>query len=249
MCGMLYLIHKNKIRTMKINNSRVLITGGSSGIGKETAKQFIAKGAKVVITGRNENKLQNVANEIGAIPLLFDISDLKSIPQKAKEAMSLLEGKIDVLVNNAGIGVFPMLGEITEADLLTVYNTNVFGLALITQELIPTFKSQKSGNIINIGSTASLKGFARGSVYAASKFAVRGMTQSWQAELRKDNIRVSLINPSEVTTAFADKTREERNEETNKLGSEDIAQTILSAVEMRDKGFVPEVTVWATNPF
>ncbi len=234
---------------MKINNSRVLITGGSSGIGKETAKQFIAKGAKVVITGRDENKLKQVATEIGAIPLLFDISDLKSIPQKANEAMALLEGKIDVLVNNAGIGVFPILGEITEDDLLTVYNTNVFGLALLTQELLPTFKKQQSGNIINIGSTASLKGFARGSVYAASKFAIRGMTQSWQAELRKDNIRVSLINPSEVTTAFADIAREEREEESNKLGSEDIAQTILSVVEMRDKAFVPEVTVWATNPF
>ena len=234
---------------MKISNSRVLITGGSSGIGKETAKQFIAEGAKVVITGRDANKLQKVANEIGAIPLPFDISDLKSIPEKAKEAMSLLEGTIDVLINNAGIGVFPLLGEITEDDLKTVYNTNVFGLALITQELIPFFKAQQSGNIINIGSTASLKGFARGSVYAASKFAVRGMTQSWQAELRKDNIRVSLINPSEVTTAFADTNREERNEESNKLGAEDIAQAILSVVNMRDKGFVPEVTVWATNPF
>ena len=238
-----------KIVKMKIQNSNVLITGGSSGIGKETAKQFIAKGATVVITGRDETKLKQIAKETGSIPLHFDISDLKSIPQKAKEAMSLLGGRIDVLVNNAGIGVFPILGEITEADLLNVYNTNVFGLALLTQELLLIFKAQQSGNIINIGSTASLKGFARGSVYAASKFAVRGMTQSWQAELRPDNIRVSLINPSEVTTAFADITRGERHEESNKLGAEDISQTILSVVELRDKGFVPEVTVWATNPF
>lgn len=234
---------------MEIKSSHVLITGGSSGIGKETAKQFIAKGATVVITGRDETKLKNVATEIGAIPLQFDISDLKVIPGKAKEVITLLGGKIDTLINNAGIGVFPILGEITEEDLLNVYNTNVFGLALFTQELLPIFKEQQSGNIINIGSTASLKGFARGSVYAASKFAVRGMTQSWQAELRKHNIRVSLVNPSEVTTAFADTAREERIEESNKLGSEDIAQTILSVVEMREKGFVPEVTVWATNPF
>ena len=75
------------------------------------------------------------------------------------------------------------------------------------------------------------------------------MTQSWQAELRKDNIRVSLVNPSEVTTAFANTARTERDEESNKLGGEDIAKTILSVVELRDKGFVPEVTVWATNPF
>ncbi len=234
---------------MDINNSNVLITGGSSGIGKETAKLFIANGAKVVITGRDEIKLNSVAAEIGAIPLQFDIGDLASIPEKSKEAMALLEGKIDVLINNAGIGVFPILGEITEQNLVDVYTTNVFGLALLTQEIVPFFKAQKNGNIINLGSTASLKGFARGSVYAASKFAVRGMTQSWQAELRKDNIRVCLVNPSEVTTAFADEERKERNEENNKLGAEDIAQTILSIVCMRDKGFVPEVTVWATNPF
>ena len=203
----------------------------------------------MVITGRDEGKLKKVASEIGAMPLAFDISDLRSIPDRAKEAITLLDGRIDVLVNNAGVGVFPMIGEITEEDLKQVYTTNVFGLALLTQEMVPYFKSQQYGNIINIGSTASLKGFARGSVYAASKFAVRGMTQSWQAELRKDNIRVSLVNPSEVTTAFFADSRKERDEEVNKLGSADIAQTILSVVEMRDKGFVPEVTVWATNPF
>ena len=234
---------------MIIKNSNILITGGSSGIGKETAKQFIAKGAKVVITGRDETKLNKIATEIGAIPLHFDISILESISDKAHEAINLLDGKLDVLVNNAGIGVFPELGKITENDLHSVYNTNVFGLALLTQELLPIFKKQQSSNIINIGSTASLKGFARGSVYAASKFALRGMTQSWQSELRQDNIRVSLINPSEVTTAFSDDTRVERAEESNKLAPQNIAQTILSVVEMQNKSFVPEITIWATNPF
>ncbi len=234
---------------MNIKNSNVVITGGSSGIGKETARRFKAKGAKVVITGRDNQKLQRVAAELGAIPFLFDISDLKSIPQKAKKIVDLLDGKIDVLINNAGVGVFPVLGEITEQNLMDIYQTNVFGLTLLTQEILPVFKKQHYGNIINIGSTASLKGFARGSVYAASKFAVRGLTQSWQAELRKDNIRVCLVNPSEVTTAFGDLTRKERNEESKKLSSEEIAHTIILTVEMRDKGFIPEVTIWATNPF
>lgn len=234
---------------MNIKNAAVLITGGSSGIGKSTAKLFLEQGAKVVITGRNQDKLESVAKEIGATPLHFDISDLKSIVPKAKETLELLGGKIDVLINNAGIGNFPVLGEITEEDLMQVYSTNVFGLALLTQEFLPTFKAQQSGTIINLGSTAALKGFARGSVYAASKFAVRGMTQSWQAELRKDNIRVCLVNPSEVTTAFNADDRSEREEENKKLGGKDIAHTILSVVKMRDKGFIPEVTVWATNPF
>jgi len=234
---------------MELKNASVLVTGGSSGIGKETARLFVKEGANVVITGRNEEKLNTVASEIGAIPLVFDISDLKTITPKTKEALSHLGNKIDVLVNNAGVGTFAPLGEITEEDLMKIYSTNVFGLALLTQELLPIFKSQQSGNIINIGSTASQKGFASGSVYASSKFAVRGMTQSWQAELRKDNIRVSLVNPSEVTTAFGNENREERDEKSNKLSSLDIAETIVSIVKLRDKGFVPEVTVWATNPF
>jgi|TARA_B110000467_G_C18291537_1_gene465143 3-oxoacyl-[acyl-carrier protein] reductase len=234
---------------MKISNSTILITGGSSGIGKETAKQFVKKGAKVLITGRNEVKLNNVANEIGAIPLLFDISQLDTIALLAEKAIVLLGGRIDVLVNNAGIGLFPKLGEINKEDLQSVYSTNVFGLALLTQEVVKTFKNQNYGNIINIGSSASLKGFVGGTIYAASKFALRGMTQSWQAELRKFNIRVSLVNPSEVATAFATTNREEREEVSNKLGPKEIADSIVSVVEMRNKGFVPEVNIWATNPF
>ncbi|MBT6745531.1 MAG: SDR family oxidoreductase [Flavobacteriales bacterium] len=234
---------------MKISNSTILITGGSSGIGKETAKQFVKKGAKVLITGRNEVKLNNVANKIGAIPLLFDISQLDSISLLTEKAILLLGGRIDVLVNNAGIGLFPKLGEITKEDLQDVYSTNVFGLALLTQEVVKTFKNQNYGNIINIGSSASLKGFVGGTIYAASKFALRGMTQSWQAELRKFNIRVSLVNPSEVATAFAAANREEREEVSNKLGPKEIADSIVSVVEMRNKGFVPEINIWATNPF
>lgn len=234
---------------MEIKGTHVLITGGSSGIGKETAKQLVELGAKVVITGRDEEKLNKVAQEIGATPLLFDISDLKSIPAKSREAFILLDGRMDTLINNAGIGVFPRLGEIKIEDLETVYTTNVFGLTMLTQEIIKPFITQGYGNIINIGSTAALRGFDRGTVYAASKFAVRGLTQSWQAELRKYNIRVSLVNPSEVTTAFAAEDRVERTEEEKKLGTEEIAHTIISTLKMRDKGFVPEVTVWATNPF
>jgi len=234
---------------MKIEKSRILITGGSLGIGKETAKQLVQQGAKVIITGRDKNRLELSAKETGAIPFVFDISDFKSIQQNAEKCIALLDGKIDAIINNAGIGVFPKLGEIKIEDFQQVYATNVFGLTLLTQEIVKTFKSQNYGNIINIGSTASLKGFVGGTVYASSKFALRGMTQSWQAELRKHNIRVSIVNPSEVTTAFASEERIEKEEISNKLNSQEIADTILSVLKMRDKGFIPEVTVWATNPF
>ncbi len=234
---------------MKIENSRILITGGSLGIGKETAKHLVQQSAKVVITGRDKNRLDQSVKETGAIPCVFDISDFSSIKQNAEKCISLLDGKIDAIINNAGIGVFPKLGEIKIEDFQKVYATNVFGLTLLTQVIVETFKKQNYGNIINIGSTASLKGFVGGTVYASSKFALRGMTQSWQAELRKDNIRVTLVNPSEVTTAFANEERIEKEEISNKLNSPEIAHTIISVLKMRDKGFIPEVTVWATNPF
>lgn len=234
---------------MEIKGARILITGGSLGIGKETARQLVAMGAKVVITGRQKERLEKSANEIGAIPFVFDISDFDQIEKNSKACLDLLEGKIDVLINNAGIGTFSKMGELKVSDFQNVYATNVFGLAMLTQEMVKVFKSQKSGNIVNIASTASLKGFVGGTVYASSKFALRGMTQSWQAELRPFNIKVMLVNPSEVTTAFATEDRIEKETVDNKLSPVEIAHSIISALTMNQKGFIPEITIWATNPF
>ena len=234
---------------MDIKGANIIVTGGSLGIGKATAKELVDRGAKVVITGRNQERLSKAAEETGAIPVVFDMADIDGIPAKAAECLAALDGKVDVLVNNAGIGVFPTLQDVTYEDFLKVFNVNVFGLALLTKEIVGPMKAQQSGTIINIASTAALKGFGRGTVYSASKFAVRSMTQSWQAELRRDNIRVCLVNPSEVTTAFANDSREERATVDNKLDPYDIAHAIVSVIEMKDKGFIPELTVWATNPF
>jgi 3-oxoacyl-[acyl-carrier protein] reductase len=111
------------------------------------------------------------------------------------------------------------------------------------------FKKQNYGNIINVASTAGGKGYEGGTVYASSKFALRGMTQCWQAELRRHNVRVMCINPSEVTTAFGNQDRQEREDQPNKLRGKEIAVAIKGALEMDDRGFIPELTVWATNPF
>jgi 3-oxoacyl-[acyl-carrier protein] reductase len=205
-------------------------------------------GANVLITGRDEAKVNQVATEIGCKGLAFDVSNYSELEGNATEAVRLLGG-IDVLINNAGIGTFPVLGAISLAQMQSVFGTNVFGLTLLSQSILPHFKKQKKGNIVNIASTAALKGFARGSVYAASKFAVRGLTQCWQAELRKENIRVMLVNPSEVPTAFNQTDRVERPDEAQKLSSTEIAHSIKAALEMDDRGFIPELSVWATNPW
>ncbi len=234
---------------MNIQSSTFLVTGGSAGIGKATAKLLVEKGGKVAITGRDKSKLERVAKEIGVFPIHADVAIEKDV-KKTFELFLEEFGKLDCLINNAGIG--DAWNEITELDIKAfhkVYDVNVFGAALMASEAAKLFKKQKSGNIVNISSTAGTKGFANGTVYASSKFALRGMTQCWQAELRKYNVRVILVNPSEVTTAFGDGERRERPEVKNKLRSIEIAHTIVSSLEMDDRGFIPEVTVWATNPF
>jgi len=234
---------------MDLKNKNILITGGTLGIGKETARLLVEKGANVLITGRSNERIQASIKDTKANGLVFDIADIDQIAENSKKCMTLLNGEIDVLINNAGTGVRKSIDELSIEDFLTVYNTNVFGLALLTKEIIPYMKKNKKGNILNIGSTASLKGYKNGSIYSSSKFALRSLSQCWQAELRPFNIRVTQVNPSEVTTAFANPERIERGEVHNKLTPKEIAHAIVSSLEMDDRGFIPEFSVWASNPF
>ncbi len=235
---------------MDLENKNILVTGGSLGIGKETAKALVEKGANVLITGRSQDRLIESQQYTNAKNIIsFDISNIADISVNAKNCIDILDNRVDVLINNAGTGVRRDLDNLNIDDFLAVYNTNVFGLSLLTKEIVPLMKERKGGSIINIGSTASLKGYKGGSIYASSKFAVRALTQCWQAELRPFNIKVTQVNPSEVTTAFANKERIERSEIHNKLTSKEIAHAIVSSLEMDDRGFINELNVWATNPF
>ena len=234
---------------MNLKGKNIVITGGSLGIGRETAKNMISKGANVLITGRSESRLKQAQKYSGAKIIEFDIADMDNIAENAKKCIDILDGRIDVLVNNAGIGVSKSIDKLNIEDFLRVFNVNVFGLALFTKEIIPLMIKESYGTIVNIGSTASLKGYKNGSIYSSSKFAVRCLTQCWQAELRQYNIRVSQVNPSEVTTAFGSSERIERENVKNKLTSEEISHSIISSIEMDDRGFINELNIWATNPF
>mgnify|MGYP001440362514 FL=1 len=235
---------------MDLENKNILVTGGSLGIGKETAKALVEKGANVLIAGRSQDRLIKSQQYTNAKNIIsFDISNIDDISVNAKNCIDILDNRVDVLINNAGTGVRRDLDNLNIDDFLAVYNTNVFGLSLLTKEIVPLMKERKGGSIINIGSTASLKGYKGGSIYASSKFAVRALTQCWQAELRPFNIKVTQVNPSEVTTAFANKERIERSEIHNKLTSKEISHAIVSSLEMDDRGFINELNVWATNPF
>jgi 3-oxoacyl-[acyl-carrier protein] reductase len=233
---------------MNLENSKILLTGGSLGIGKAAAKLFVENGARVGITGRDKDRLSSAAKETGAFPIVADVSKVEDV-ERTYEAFMGEFGGLDCLINNAGIGRWMKSDEPTLDDFSEVFGVNVYGPALMAARAIPIFRKQGGGNIVNVGSTASLKGYEGGTVYAATKFALRGMTQCWQAELRKDNIRVFLINPSEVATAIGSADRVEREAPPNKLSSMEIAHAIKSVLEMDDRGFIPELSVWATNPW
>lgn len=242
-------LDKNKEQDMKISGSTFLITGGSAGIGKATAKMLVDKGGKVAITGRDKKKLFDAAKNTGAFPINADVSKPSDIEKTYDQFMKEFK-QLDCLINNAGIGgrwdeVFNLQWD----DFVYVYSVNVFGAAMMAKKASEIFRNQKYGNIVNIASTAALKGYLEGTVYSSSKFALRGMTECWRAELRKYNVRVILINPSEVITAFDAPDGKEREEIPNKLRPAEIAHTIISTLEMDDRGFIPEVTIWATNPF
>jgi len=234
---------------MKLKDARILVTGGSLGIGKAAAQVLAEAGARVAITARHEERLHKTAKEIGAVAIVADAGNPRDVEKTFEEVRRHLGG-LDCLVNNAGFGRFAEMESVTFEEFDNVFRVNVYGAALMGARAAAMFKAQKSrGHIVNIGSTAGLKGFAGGTIYAASKFALRGMTECWQAELRKHNIRVTLVAPSEVATAFGREDGEEREPAPNKLSSMEIAHAIKSVLEMDDRGMIPELSVWASNPW
>lgn len=233
---------------MKLDGARVLITGGSLGIGFETARMLKKSGARVCIVARSEDRLKNAASELEVSHVSCDVSKESEVREMVSKSISLLGG-LDVLINNAAYGYFAPLAEIEVAQFEEMLRTNLTGAMIVGRECAKHFISQSSGNIVNISSTAGLRGFAGGSAYVASKFALKGMTECWRAELRTHNIRVMLVNPSEVQTSFVTNSgRDERPFNASKLQAEDIAHTIKSLLMMDDRGFITEATVWATNP-
>lgn len=228
---------------MELGSAIALVTGGSSGIGFAAAHKLIAAGAKVAICGRDEKKLQRAADDLGALAIHADVAVERDVVDMVRRVVEHF-GDYNVLVNNAGFGSFAPLLETRLEEMQRVYATNVFGAMLVARESARHFVSKQYGNIVNVASTAGLRGFAGGTAYASSKFALHGLTECWRAELRKSNVRVMQINPSEVQTAFF----RDRGYNPRKLHAEDIAAAIAGMLAMEDRGFVTEMSVWATNP-
>ena len=234
---------------MQFQGAKALVTGGSEGLGRAIAKRLIEEGATVAITGRRRDALESAARELGCSFHAGDVGVERDAVRTVADFVAR-NGRIDILVNNAGIGSFAPLVETELADFERVLRTNVIGAMLMAREAARHFVRQRSGNIVNIGSTSGLKGDADSSAYSASKFALRALSECWRAELRRSNVRVFQVNPSEVVTNFGrDAGAGEPVAPSNKLRPEEIATAIVCALSIADRGFVPEFAVFATNPF
>ncbi|MCL7963890.1 MAG: SDR family NAD(P)-dependent oxidoreductase [marine benthic group bacterium] len=233
---------------MDLQGAKALVTGGSEGIGKAIAVALKREGADVVITGRRADVLEAAAEEIGVGWSVADVGDEDGAIRTVREFVEQ-HGRLDILVNNAGFGRFAPLVEMELSDMEEVYRTNVFGAFLMAREAAKVFIRQGSGNLVNISSTSGLKGGRGSTAYSSSKFALRGMTECWRDELRRHDVRVMLINPSEVLTDFGSKAGFQQEQSPKKLRGQEIADAIVGALKIDDRGFIPEFSVFATNPF
>ena len=225
--------------------ARFLITGGSQGIGAAIVELACKAGHQVVFTGRNEDLIESVAQKTGAYGLQADVTSSDD-NARAVDACTERMGGVDVLVNNAGYAYRGEIGAIDVAKMKAMFDTNVFGLVDVTNRVVPMMKARGLGDIVNIASTSGMKGAATATAYAASKWALRGISQCWQAELRPHGIRVICVCPSEVQTGFGGRTG--RNNP-NKLFAEDIGETIMAALNMPRRALWPELAVFANNPW
>ena len=193
---------------MSDTNKTVLITGASSGIGLETALYFTERGWNAIATMRNPDKRRTPLHEKGLPDLVhLDVMDSASIRAAIQCALDKYR-KIDVLVNNAGYAVYGPFEATTPAQVARQFDTNVFGLMEVTREILPLFRQQKGGVLINVASMGGRIGFPLYTLYNSTKWAVEGFSEALQYELKPLNIKVKVIEPGVIKTDFYDRSLE-----------------------------------------
>jgi 3-oxoacyl-[acyl-carrier protein] reductase len=224
---------------------RFLITGGSQGIGAALVAQARRAGHTVLFTGRNEQRIAEIEQATGARGVRADVA-VSGDNATVVEACQAQMGGVDVLINNAAIPYSAEIGALDVDRMRALFDTNVFGMVDLTNRIVPMMKAQGTGDIVNLASTSGTKGAKGGTPYSGSKWAVRGISQCWQAELRPHGIRVLCVCPSEVQTTWGG--RVGRNNP-NKLYADDIAATIMTALAMPRRVLWPELAIFANNPW
>lgn len=210
-------------------NKTVLITGSSSGIGKETAKYFQEKGWNVIATMRSPEKETELTKLDNVLVTKLDVLDLDSIKSSVVHGIEKF-GKIDVLVNNAGYGAYGPLEAFERDQIIRQFNVNVIGLLDVTRALLPHFRENKSGIIINISSIGGKIGFPLGSLYHGTKYAVEGISESLSFELEEIGCKVKIVEPGIIKTDFGGRSLDTANDE-SLTGYQDLVEKLQKGFE------------------
>ncbi|SDP12561.1 hypothetical protein SAMN04487897_13813 [Paenibacillus sp. yr247] len=221
---------------MNISNKIVLITGASSGIGAVMAQQFAAKGAIPILTARNTDKLETIAAGLQGQHAVYamDVTNTQQVNEVVEQIIAKF-GRIDILINNAGYGIFESFAEAPLGHFEEMMNVNYMGLVRCTQAVLPHMLKVGSGHIVNIASMAGKIGSAKSTGYSATKHAVLGFTNSLRQELTRTGIFVTAINPGPISTPFFDRADPSGNYVKNvawfMLKPEKVVKELIHAVQ------------------
>lgn len=238
---------------MSLQNKTAIITGAGKGIGLAIATALAQEGVHLGLISRTEGDLEPLASSLQAahnVRVEVAVADV-SLDDEVEAVVSGLTGKlgsIDILINNAGIAQFGTLLEMDAELWRQIVEINLMGTYNMLRAVLPGMVAQNSGDIINVASTAGERGFATGSAYCASKFAVMGLTESVMQEVRKHNIRVTALTPSTVNTGLAVNAGLKIGEESRMMQPEDVAELALAALKLPPRVFVKAAGIWTTNP-
>lgn len=229
-----------------------LVTGAGKGIGKSIAIALAKEGVHVGLIARTEKDLQDLATElinlgVKSIIAPADISNINAVNWAVEKIENAL-GPVDILINNAGTGTFGKFLDLSPEVWEQQVKVNLFGVYYTTRAVLPQMMKRLTGDIVNISSTAGLKGAATTSAYSASKFGVMGLTESLMQEVRKYNIRVTAMAPSTVVTELAHSANLINNNEDRLMHPEDFAELIIAQLKLNRRVFVKDSSIWSTNP-
>ena len=235
---------------VSLSGAVTVVTGGGRGIGHAIATKLAEMDATVIITGRDEVRVQHVARDLTAQcrrceGIGCDVTDLASVEALGQRLLRDY-GRVDILVNNAGIGgPSGPLHELAPADWDAIFNTNLRGVYYVLRAIVPLMMETGSGHIINISSLAGKNPLPRGAAYSASKWGLNGLTYGVAEELRAQNIRVSVIGPGSVNTDFSP--RRHGKEASKMLQPGDVAHAVAMLVTQEPQSFISEVLIRPTQ--
>ncbi|MDX6694734.1 MAG: hypothetical protein QOF02_2337 [Blastocatellia bacterium] len=236
---------------MDLNGKVAIVTGGTKGIGRGIAEALAREGMNVCISARHEDEVERAVSELGdldgglAAGAVCDVRDYDEVKALIEHAVAEFGG-VDVLVNNAGIGVFSRVEETAPEDFRAVLETNLFGVFYCCHEAIPRMKERGGGYIINISSLAGTNAHPQMSAYNASKFGLNGFSEALMQEVRHDNIKVSYIMPGSVNTAFGND--EPSAENSWQLQPEDIARVVVDLLHHDERSLPSRVEIRPSRP-